>query len=198
MMARTDEELDRIFAAFDEDRRSAKPRPLSAWIAEHPDLSASFAHWATECQSLQAAEELGPTAEFERRSLQIGSAVLARLRFGDGAAAQISSLNDAARAAGAHPKDVARRSGIGITLFAKLNRRLIDSETIPGRLVELLADTLRVPASSLLAYLAQPPMLAEGAAYRAAKAPEAVGGQPFGDALRECADMTEEQKRQWL
>ena len=66
MTTRTDDELDRIFALFHEDRRSEAPRPLAAWISDHPDLSACFVQWATELQSLTVADLDQASIERER------------------------------------------------------------------------------------------------------------------------------------
>jgi hypothetical protein len=198
MNALNDEELDRIFAAFCEDRQSPAPRPLTAWIAERPDLSTIFTHWATEEASISVSSTHAPSAEFESRSVEIGRAVWARLRVTERRSPAFSSLNDAARNCGTRPREVAQQAGIGMTLFAKLNRRLIDAATIPDRLIERLAAALAVAGEDLKAYLGQAPTLAEAASYRAAEAPIAVGGQPFADALRDCSDMTDDHKREWM
>ena len=85
-----------------------------------------------------------------------------------------------------------------MSMFAKLNRRLIHAATIPERLVERLSAELNITLDEIRAYLAQPPSLAEGAAYRSESVPEALGAQDFGDAVRGSSDMSEEQKREWI
>jgi hypothetical protein len=198
MNVRTDDELDRIFASFNEDRKSPAPRPLAFWVLEHPDLRTCFVQWATELPSFEIAESRPAYPEFEARSLAIGRSILDRLGLGLEETGYVSSLNDAARGRGLTPRKAAERLGVGMTLFAKLNRRLIRAASIPARLVERLAEELQVPADQIRAYLSHAPMLAAGAAYRSDQAPEVAEAEEFSEAVRNSADMNEEQKVEWV
>ena len=112
MIVRTEEELDQIFAAFQDDRVAEAPRPLAAWLSEHPDLSSQFVLWATELPALAAADLLPPSPQFEARGRAIGQKVLERIGLTVEAPALLSSLNDAARQAGKRPRELAQALGI--------------------------------------------------------------------------------------
>lgn len=198
MNVRTEAELDRIFAEFHEDRQSGHPRPLTAWMTEHPDLGSDFVSWSTEMPSLDTADLCPISPDLEARSLAMGRSILQRMGLSANSASTISSLNDAARACGKKPRELAQAIGIGISLFAKLNRRLIQAATVPESLAKRLSAELNVTLADLRAYFAQAPTLAEGAAYRSESVPEAVAAQDFAEAIRTCTDMSPEQKQQWL
>jgi hypothetical protein len=197
-MTINDEEMDRIFTQFCEERSVPAPRPLTAWIAAHPELSAEFVKWAAEVPALQVAEARAVDPEFERKSLAIGRATMERVglrAIGDGV---LTSLNDAARRQGVSPRDLAQALGIGMSLFAKLNRRLVRAATVPARLMDRLSQELLVSAEEVRAYLAQAPMLAPGAEYKAERPPESTDAQDFSEAVQASPDMSPEQKAEWL
>ena len=198
MNARTEDELDSIFISFHEDRMSASPKPLDAWVSEHPDLSKCFVQWATEIPSLALAD-LQPASEgFETRTLAIGQGILIRMGLGVHSGPLMSSLNDTARNCGKKPRELAQALGIGMSVFAKLNRRLIHAASIPEKLMQQLSVELSVTVNEIRAYLSQPPTLALGADYKSEKAPETVAAQDFADAVRSSSDMSEEQKQTWI
>jgi hypothetical protein len=198
MNARTEDELDSIFISFHEDRMSASPKPLDAWVTEHPDLSKCFVQWATEIPSLALAD-LQPASEaFEAHSLAIGQNILARMGIGAESSPILFSLNDTARNCGKKPRELAQALGIGMSVFAKLNRRLIHAASIPEKLMQQLSVELSVTVNEIRAYLSQSPTLALGADYRSEAAPEPVAPQNFVDAVRSSSDMSEEQKQAWL
>src|SRR4051812_30435278 len=174
MNVRTEVELDRIFAEFHEDRLSAHPRPLKEWAEKHPDLGRSFVLWATEDRALDVADLCPPSPDFESRSIEIGRNILQKIGLAPSRDLALSSLNDAARTCGRKPRELAQILGIGMSLSAKLNRRLIPASLIPDGLAERLPGELNVPLSDLRAYSAQPPSLAESAAYRSEGVPEAA------------------------
>ena len=198
MDVRTEDELDTIIVSYSNDRLSGDRRPLQAWISDHPDLSNNLIQWATELPALASAEERPADSRVESSSLAIGQAILRRMGFVEQMAAPLTSLNDGARARGMKPRDLAAALGIGMSLFAKLNRRLIHARTLPTKLVERLAFQLKISTLEIGAYLAQPPVLAEGAAYRADQVPESGDAQDFLEAVRTSPDMTDEQKGEWF
>ena len=198
MHVHTEDDLDQIYASFYEDRRSVSPRPLTSWISEHPTLKSSLIQWATELPALEIAESRPAYPEFEARSVAIGQAVLRKIGLAYRDVGELTSLNEAARARGMSPRVIAQRLGIGITIFAKLNRRLIHAASVPARLIETLSGELQVSVEELRGYLRQQPTLAQGAAYRADSAPETSDPEEFADAVRRSPDMSEEQKREWV
>ena len=197
MSTRTNDEYDEIFTKFCIDGDSTTPIPLSAWIEQYPDLSAELVGWAANMPSMTIADGFGASRDFEARSMAVGLEALHRAGLCQPAQRELSSLNEAARTVGAGPRDIAASVGIGMSLFAKLSRRLIDAASIPPRLVNELAAALQISSTELAAYLRRPPTLAPGAAYRSVQAPEITGTQPFAEAIAESPDMTDQQKRDW-
>ena len=195
MNAHSEDELDAIFAQFDSDRRSASPQPLADWISRYPELRDSLVMWATELPSIEMADGAPGVPWFEERSLEAGMAVLRRSGLAE--EARISTLNDAARAQGARPRDVAEAVGVGMAVFAKLNRRLIRAASVPAGLIDRLAAALQLTSGEVRLYLQRPPSLAAGAAYRADQPPEVREVQDFQDAILTSQDMTDEQKQAW-
>ena len=100
MNTRTEDDLDRIFASFHEDRHSRFPRPLASWISEHPDLKNCFVRWATEMPAMEIAEMRPTYQEFEARTLAIGQSILQRVGLAQPVEGELISLNEAARACG--------------------------------------------------------------------------------------------------
>jgi hypothetical protein len=193
-----EDDMDQLFASFYADRHSEAPRPLVSWIDDRPDLSAQFIQWATEIPALATAELMPASPDFESRSLAIGQAILQRHGLAASVGAGLSSLNDAARRCGSTPREAARRIGVGMSIFAKLNRRLISAGTIPARLLDRTAETLRLSLEEVRDYLAQPPALAAGAAYRSDAPPSVSEPQDFAEAVRTSPDMTDAEKLEWL
>jgi hypothetical protein len=189
--------LDNIFIQFNEDRRSADPRPLASWIAEHPELGHCFVEWAAEIPALATAEMAPAAPELEARSLAIGQAVLRRMGLAEQNAAGLESLNGAARNCGLSPRQLAQRLGIGMSVFAKLNRRIIRGASVPARLVERLAEEIQASVEEVRSYLLQKPVLAQGAAYKADQAPTVTEAQDFDEAVRTSPDMSPEEKQAW-
>ena len=196
MKAPFEVDLDRIFASFYEDRQSPAPKPLASWIAEYPELKGSIVQWAAEIPAIDLAELRPAAPELEARSLAIGRSVLDRLGLGAPTDVLVS-FNDAARRRGVSPRQLSERLGIGMTLFAKLNRRLVRASTVPARLIDRLAEELQVSIAHVESYLSQGPALAQGAAYRSEVVPSVTEAEDFAEAVRSCVDMSEEQKRQW-
>lgn len=198
MLKHTNEHLDRIFIEFAQDRQSAAPRPLVEWIAANPDMKAEFVAWAADIPALEYAEKQSVDADTEARTVRTGLGVLKKLGFAIEESIPFSDLNTVARQQGYSPKQMAQRLGMGISLFSKLNRRLLNLSSIPHRLIERLAEELRTSVEQARTYLAQPPTLAAGALYRSEQTPEAAEQQDFADAVRNCPDMSESQKADWL
>lgn len=199
MNMRTDDELDQIFIEFAKDRETVQPAPLGVWIEKYPDMKLELIAWATELPTIKAAEAADPEPLLEQRTVEIGQSVLRK--FGllqEEAPKQIVPLYDLAKARGITPKQFALNLGIGVSIAAKLNRRLIQVASIPDKLIERIADQLQVGAEQVRAFLALPPTLSHGAAYRSQTAPEAGAAEEFLVALQTSPDTAEQDKQFWI
>lgn len=76
----SEDALDALFAAWDEDRRSASPSPLEEWIRHYPAYRDYLQEWA-ECAAILDEAERTPEDPGEaRRIAAIGDRVIAKAR----------------------------------------------------------------------------------------------------------------------
>lgn len=202
------DELDELYAAWEEDRQSSHPTPLKEWIRRYPQHKAELIEWATMAPIMDYAETLPEDPEAEARIRALGDRIIeeARRKWCAQQAATtpatagtpLQSLQATAQRAGLNPKALATRLGIGVTVLMKLEYRLLRFASIPDRLIRQLAETLQVSEQHVRAYLQQPPTLAHGASYRAQQVPQVTEPEDFARAVRSCPDMDEAQKASWL
>ncbi|GLS33066.1 hypothetical protein GCM10007937_47770 [Mesorhizobium albiziae] len=91
---------------------------------------------------------------------------------------------------------IAAECRIDASILRKLERRLIDAMTIPGKLLAWLAHSLGSDIASLFGFLCGAPV-SSGADYYAPSGPKATGKINFADAVRS-STLTGEQKDFWL
>ncbi|MCS6775840.1 MAG: hypothetical protein RMJ43_02770 [Chloroherpetonaceae bacterium] len=198
------DELDELYAAWEEDRRSSHPTPLKEWIRRYPQHRAELIQWATMAPIMDYAETLPDDPEGEAHVRAIGHRIIeeARRKWRARQAATIApplrSLQATAQRVGLNPKALATRLGLGLTLLMKLEYRHLRLASIPDRLIRQLAEALQVSEQHIRAYLQQPPTLAPGASYRANQVPQVPAQEDFAHAVRSAPDMDEAQKASWL
>ncbi len=204
-MERQQNAIDILFADWSEDRQSATPQSLRAWLNRYPQFADELIGWAADAPTLECALETAtPDAAGEAHTLAIGRSVVAEMRTRYFAAlepAPVPALEDliqAAKAQGLTPKTLASQIGVGLPLVAKLQQRLIRLSTIPEELVNRLAQALDTGTEQVRAYLARPSTLAMGASYKSDGVPQAGQAEDFDAAVRACTDMNAEQKQFWL
>ena len=190
------EDRDYLYAAWSDDRKTAHPHPLKDWISRHPEYRADLVQWAADDPVMERAEMLPSDPEGEARTLAIGLQVVAEMRARYETA--LPGLLTTARKRGLSTADLADRLALSEPLVLKLERRLIRAASLPGALIERLAEALQVGAHQVRNYLSQPPTLAASASYKADRAPQATRQQEFAQAVRNCSEMTAEQKDFWL
>ena len=186
--------MDALFVEWSEDRESATPRPLNDWLTEYPEHSEKLLLWVAEAPVSQWAETLPPDPEGEDRAAVIGRQMLTEMRLRLEAP---TSLIAKAQELGLNVETLAARLDLEETLLFKLERRLLRLNSLPGVLLNRLADALALSVQQVRNYLAQPPQLASGAMYRADTVPEAFQ-QDFEAAIRANSDLTAAQKAYWL
>ena len=100
---------------------------------------------------------------------------------------------------GLHILDIARLSELGVSLVAKMNRRLIAFATIPERAIANLASALHRDYEAVAEYLRREPTLVPGVQYRAVRPPTLTQEQQdFFDAVQGDLTLSEEQRTRWL
>lgn len=197
MAASKELERDALFAAWSEDRQMGSPKPLRAWIAEHPGYEDDLIQWATDAPVSEIAYRLDADPEGEARTLAIGRKVVAEMRARY--EAPLSGILAAARSRQMDSEALAAHLEMSEPLIFKLERRLLRFASIPSALVERLAETLQVSARQVNDYLRQPPTLAAGASYKyVAEDKPRAAHQDFSEAVRADYDLTDAQKAYWL
>ena len=100
---------------------------------------------------------------------------------------------------GLHILDIARLSELGVSLVAKMNRRLIAFATIPELAIKNLASALHRDYEAVAEYLRREPTLVPGVQYRADHPPTLTQEQQdFFDAVQCDLTLSEEQRTRWL
>jgi transcriptional regulator with XRE-family HTH domain len=193
-------ERDNLFARWEDDRRSASPRPLRDWLAAYPDFASDLVEWAAGAPLTDYAETLPADPDGEARTLDAALLRVAEMRaaYLADTPAPLASLYEAAKANGLTPKTLAERLGVGLSTVGKLQQRLFRVASLPEALLRRLADALNVTTAQVLDYLRQPVTLAPRASYKADGVPQVAAQEEFAQAVRACRDMTDAQKAVWL
>lgn len=195
------DELDALYARWQDDRRSAQPTALREWLAGYSTCREELIRWTADAPLYEPADETAVSTEEEAQVLKIGRDILARKLAAYNASPDRPTVRDLyalAKERGLKTRDLAVALGIAPEIVAKLQSRLIRCATIPASFLELLASTLSAPVEQIRAYLEQPPALAQGALYKSDAAPQAGDAEEFTAAIRSCRAMTEPQKQRWL
>jgi hypothetical protein len=200
-------DADAIAIAFAQESASDLP----GWTARHPEHARTLARLATETYfplAPSSPPSWSVASSFRSATQPLGT----RASEGDGGAARVreiglgvlaarrpalSSLLLAIRAEGLELEEAAVALQLPEGLLWKLHRRFVALESVPAALLGQLAETVRRSVEEVRAYLAQPPMLATGASYRADTAPEAHQ-ESFESALSADPETTDAMRSHWL
>ncbi len=197
-MSKNEMELDALYTEWSDDRSSRQPKPLKEWVKAHPTQAQDLMTWASAEPIFRVAEERNAYSVSAERAQALGASVLTELRAKMEATPRpLHSLVVAAKEKGLNVKTLAQRIGIGVTLIAKLQDRLLIANSVPNALVERLSEALDVTAEQIRAYLQLPPQLAKGAMYKSADVPAVGEQQDFGKAIEEALEMSAEEKAFW-
>jgi hypothetical protein len=111
----------------------------------------------------------------------------------------IGSIFGEAKLRGLTVPSLANRLDLSVGCLGKLNRRRIDTESIPNQILRRLATCLNRPLGDVTAYLRQPPMFAPYAHHHASDSPALVVHlQDFADAVRSDPELASEQRDRLL
>ncbi len=194
----TENERDALFIAWSADREQGKPKSLKEWIQEYPQFAEELILWSADEPVFCVAEPRGAYTVTEERVLAIGREVLAtRKALMMRVEPSFIGIVPAAKEKGLSIRTLAKHVGIGVTFIAKLQDRLLVPSSIPETLLNRLGEALEVSKEQLRVYLQRPPQMATGAMYRADDVPQVGTQQSFTAALKECYEMSEEEKAFW-
>ena len=193
---RLDTVLDDFAMAFDDAPDHAD---LRAWLDRYPEYRDALidlaARWSVSAVLVPRPDALPADPAWVARGKEVVVRVLAELAPGE----SITSLLAQAQAIGLTMQDAAAHADLSVPLFAQLDRRLIRFESLPDALFVRLAEAIERTIADVRAYLAGPPMLPQGAQFRADYAPVSAGAtQDFFAAVRADPLLSETEKAQWL
>ncbi len=185
---------DEVLVAFSQAGPEAD---LAEWTRRYPAQARDLARLAAErwCAGPDADARYADAAA-EARLREAGLSSLRAL-----CAARTTPLTNllgAAEAKGLDLDTLATRLSLTEAYVVKLHRRLFAPESLPRTLVRELADVLGRAANDVQAYLAGPPRLAAGAAYRSDSAPSVGEREDFRATLLADPELSETQRARYL
>lgn len=198
--------LDDVLNEFVAEYERPTSEGLEMWVARYPqfrrELIDFVAAWVEET-TLPESPDL--TIEVEERIVDRAMSHALNISFNrDGQAHQrqpgektITSLTGEAKKAGMSVADFAKGCGLDLVLVTKLNNRQILPETIPSRLVSLIARLVGRTAEGVMEYLGGPPQLLSGLSFMSKKKPRKAERQSFADAVRG-SSLSQADKARWL
>jgi hypothetical protein len=189
------DDLNSILARYEEAAARTGGAAVREWTERYPKLADEIAEYALDSHILERGRELSPDPEAEALFLERARQVRERMLRDE--LGSLRNLAESARLLGLKPADAARRIGIGLALFIKLDRRLVRASGIPVALVERIAAELGRQVSDVAAYLRQPAALSAAASYKSAEAPRVTEQEDFAAALESCPGMPEQERAVW-
>lgn len=196
--ATLDEVLDQFLVSTSADN----PGQLAKWIERYPQYRRELTDLALD--RLQVELHAGASAEPDddpdmvERGMNIVEGILRAQRAAVPAGPPLRDLLAEAAARGLGPRRLATALRLTPSMLRRLERRLVRFSSIPSRLIQHMASLLERDASSVVAYLQRPPVLAAGVQYKSEGVPTL--GQPadFFDALRADPTLSADDLEYWL
>jgi hypothetical protein len=192
-----EDELDRITARYVEEFQAGKAPRVADYIQRYPQYADELMEFVLYFHAI-AADLPEPDALPAPQFTPAASAARARLREQGGSESvePVSGLFSQGLAAGYPPPQLAKTIGLSWDVLAKLEARAITATSIPGTLIQRLADTLKVAPAAISAYLQESAQAQSGAFFYADTPPEQQQ-ETFLIAIQSSSQLTQEQKREW-
>lgn len=204
-MTKTD--LESVLLEFRAEARAPRPAILDTYCKRYPQFARELTDYAVEWLIDEALETAQPAAAAATESNPLVSRAISRLynrirerdtTAGPSTAQASQARNPFEGLAPARKRTICNELGIDMPLFAKLQNRLIQPETVPRAFVERLARSVQATADSLLGYLRLPAMANVAADFKAEGKPSVnQQKQRFADAVR-ASSLDDKQKHALL
>jgi hypothetical protein len=190
-------EFDRITARYVEEFQAGKAPRVADYIRRYPQYADELMDFVLYFHAI-AADLPEPDALPAPEFTPAASAARARLhgQSPSESAAPVSGLFSQGLAAGYPPPQLAEAIGLSWDVLAKLEARAIAASSIPGTLIQRLAETLKVAPAAISAYLQTSAQAQSGAFFYADQPPEQQQ-EIFLVAIQSSPQLTQEQKREW-
>lgn len=193
------ERLEDVLDAYVASGGGPNSTSLADWIRRYPEFERELTEFAASWSLMKA---LPPSPDAEQVSEEVlvlrGMSVVENLLHQQRLAAStvatnpIQDLLTAGKACGLEPRELAQAAGLSILLVRKLDRRLIQFDSIPRPVIEALAATIQRGVGSVAQYLRQAPTFASGAQHRAEQPPRLPEPQDFFAAVRSDSTLAPE------
>ena len=198
--------LESVLLEFRAEARAPRPAILDAYCKRYPHFARELTDYAVEWLIDEALETAQP-AEAAGESNPLVSRGISRLynRIRERGAGADETARRRSQAGNpfegllpARKRTICNELGIDMPLFAKLQNRLIQPETVPRAFVDRLARSLQATVDSLLGYLRLPAMANATADFKAEGKPSVnQQKQRFADAVR-ASSLDDKQKHALL
>ena len=194
------ERLEDVFQEFLLLADTPDTSTLESMIARYPQYAADLTDFAVEWAMQDLLPYAGSLDDEEDECVEIGmstavSKAMDRLHQGLGSLEETSQQDPFKDRSPADLKHLGTLLGLDKTLVAKLRDRRVEASTVPKRLIERLAEELKVSFGAMAAHLQGPPVLSMGASFKAKGKPEAVGKESFAQAVERSQLGDEDKKR---
>ncbi len=198
-------EVEEIVAKFADSRvtqTNGSGRNLREWIDEYPEAAEALTEYALYSNSESGSKPdngridalamvVSATADKVREHM-MATHPLYRVNI-----SPIQTIREEAASVNIEVNDLAKRLNISKTVLAKLDRRIVQADTIPTPIIKQLALALRRTVDDVKEYFTLPPTLAANASYKSKSAPSVQPKETFERAILTASDMTAEQKAEW-
>ena len=186
--------------AFDTQDASDRQTVLEKYVNEFPQFADELKSFAVENDLLEFSH-LEPISDAEMQNhLRASRKTLNKfLASKESKVAEIKSLYAVGEQIGLKKKDIKQRLGISTSLLVYLEKRRLEFQSIPPKLIKRIADLLKQTENSISQYLNQASDFAGEANFKTNSRPEADNRtKTFAEAIREDQELTKEQKQELL
>lgn len=200
------DELEDVLNAYMAAASTPNAESLAEWIRRYPQYERELTEFAVAWSrtrwfpAVQRPSDDDDTSA--QRAMRTVQAVLhekaASLPSSQQQQHPIDSLLAEARSHGLSMDQLADRIELSAALVRKLDRRLIRYVSMPLAVIENLAGVVERQVLAVARYLDGAPVAAQGARYRAERAPALADQEDFFDAVQNDPELSEERRGRWL
>lgn len=172
---------------------------LEKYLKDYPQFAGELKSFAIEKDLLKFTNLKNINEAEVGEYLQASRRTLAKfLESKNSEAAEIQSLYEVAKASGMKKVEFKKRLGISTSLLVYLEKRRLDFETIPKKLIKKVADVLERTENSVTRYLNQASDFSGQASFKTSDRPQVGKQKSFAEAIREDQELTPQQKKELL
>lgn len=171
---------------------------LKKWMKTHPQFAQDLLAFAAERTRVQHMPDPVLTEGEIKTAMARGRAALDAFRESPAKKkVSIHSLTDLAKEHGLNKESFAKAVGLSLSLIMYFEKRRLRAASIPDKVIERVAETLKATKEAVEEYLHREPS-AGALSYKAESRPEEMPAKEFSEAVKEDRELTDEEKRSLL